>query len=90
MTTRATSVKTLCECEASRPILPRKINPRAMALRWCLKCQPDDPLREQAVLILRAALAQAYTQREAASVLGITEVYLSTLLKDFPNLKPNN
>ena len=71
---------------ASKAKPDRKINPRAMALRWCLQCAPDDPLRLHAAKIVHAALAGAYSQREAAGVLGITEVYLSVLLKDFPEL----
>ena len=39
------------------------------------------------VQAVRDALAASYTKREAAQVLGVHEVRLSELLRDFPQLK---
>jgi len=43
-------------------------SPRAMALGWAIRCEPDDPLRLTAVQLIKDAFAVARTKRQAAEI----------------------
>jgi hypothetical protein len=65
-------------------------NPIATALGWCMACPPEHTLRRHAEAVVIDAIALSHYEYDAAELLGVTPLYLSTLLAKYPSLRPQS
>ena len=65
-------------------------NPIATALGACLACPEAHTLRRHAEAVVLDAIALSHYEYDAAELLGVTPLYLSTLIAKYPALLPGS